>query len=65
MGLYTDENGLRVEREFINTIAYGVSCGVEFNSMAGLEAVGKVVRIEEALRISLPGQKLGGHNNHF
>ena len=34
----TDENGLRVEREFINTIAYGVSCGVEFNSMAGLEA---------------------------
>ena len=35
---YTDENGLRVEREFINTIAYGVSCGVEFNSMAGLEA---------------------------
>ena len=40
VGLYTDENGLRVEREFINTIAsaYGVSCGVEFNSMAGLEA---------------------------
>ena len=27
-----------MEREFINTIAYGVSCGVEFNSMAGLEA---------------------------
>ena len=52
-------------REFINNIAYGVSCGVEFNSMAGLEAVGKVVRIEEELRISLPGQKLGKHNNHF
>ena len=27
-----------MEREFINTIAYGVSCGVKFNSMAGLEA---------------------------
>ena len=38
VGLYTDESGLRVEREFINTIAYGVSCGVEFNSMAGLKA---------------------------
>ena len=37
-------------REFINNIAYGVSCGVE---------------IEEELRISLPGQKLGKHNNHF
>ena len=30
-----------------------------------LSAVGKVVRIEEELRISLPGQKLGKHNNHF
>ena len=30
-----------------------------------LSAVGKVVRIEEELRISLPRQKLGKHNNHF
>ena len=31
-----------------------------------LSAVGKVVRIEEELRISLPGQKLEKHfNNHF
>ena len=50
-----------MEREFINTIAYGVSCGVEFNSMAGLEAA----YIREELRISLPVQKLGKHSNHF
>ena len=30
-----------------------------------LSAVGKVVRIEEELRISLPRQKNGKHNNHF
>ena len=30
-----------------------------------LSAVGKVVRIKEELRISLPRQKLGKHNNHF
>ena len=30
-----------------------------------LSAVGKFVRIEEELRILLPRQKLGKHNNHF
>ena len=30
-----------------------------------LSAVGKVVRIEEELRMSLPRLKLGKHNNHF
>ena len=30
-----------------------------------LSAVGKFVRIKEELRILLPRQKLGKHNNHF
>ena len=38
---------------------------VEGGVLILLSAVGKVVRIEEELRISLPRQKLGKHNNHF
>ena len=38
---------------------------VEGGVLILLSAVGKVVRIEEELRISLPRQKLGRHNNHF
>ena len=38
---------------------------VEGGVLILLSAVGKVVRIEEELRISLPGQKLGKHNVHF
>ena len=38
---------------------------VEGGVLILLSAVGKVVRIEEELRISLPGQKLEKHNNHF
>ena len=44
----------------------GASPGsVEGGVLILLSAVGKVVRIEEELRISLPRQKLGKHNNHF
>ena len=38
---------------------------VEGGVLIIISAVGKVVRIEEELRISLPGQRLGKHNNHF
>ena len=38
---------------------------VEGGVLILFSAVGKVVRIEEELRISLPRQKLGKHNNHF
>ena len=38
---------------------------VEGGVLILLSAVGKVVRIEEELRILLPRQKLGKHNNHF
>ena len=38
---------------------------VEGGVLILLSAVGKVVRIEEELRISLPGQKLEKHTNHF
>ena len=38
---------------------------VEGGVLILLSAVGKVVRIGEELRISLPRQKLGKHNNHF
>ena len=38
---------------------------VEGGVLILLSAVGKVVRIEEERRISLPRQKLGKHNNRF
>ena len=38
---------------------------VEGGVLILLSAVDKVVRIEEELRISLPRQKVGKHNNHF
>ena len=38
---------------------------VEGGVLILFSAVGKVVRIEEELRISVPGQTLGKHNNHF
>ena len=38
---------------------------VEGGVLILFSAVGKVVRIEEELRISLPRPKLGKHNNHF